>query len=249
MTPLKVLLAEDNTVNQMLALALLRRRDAVVTVANNGREAVERWSEGAFDLILMDIQMPEMDGLEATRMIRSREPSGHRIPIIAFTARAMTGDREQCMAAGMDSYLSKPIRSAELMEIIEKIVAASNPEAVGGQAAELERPFDLEKLLGIVSGDESLVVELVSLFTGEAPTYVDAICQAHAARDRQTLRNAAHTLKGSAAAITARAVAQGLPSASKSVHGRRRSNRSSPPSPTCSWRWCSSRPSSTSSAS
>jgi CheY-like chemotaxis protein len=206
MTPLKVLLAEDNFVNQKLALALLARRNAEVTLASNGREAVERWSEDRFDLILMDIQMPDVDGLEATRMIRSREVAGERTPIVALTARAMTGDREECIAAGMDSYLSKPIRSTDLMEIIDGIVHASNPPAESVDADAEAPAFDLEKLREIVSGDDSLVAELMAMFAAEAPMYVEAICKAHAQRDRQTLRDAAHTLKGSANAITAREV-------------------------------------------
>lgn len=124
---MKVLVAEDNAINQLLARGLLKRCNAIVTVVVNGREAVDAWSAGPFDLILMDIQMPEMDGLEATRVIRSRELPGAHTPIIAVTARAMTGDREACLAAGMDGYISKPIRSVDLMAMIARltVVAAS----------------------------------------------------------------------------------------------------------------------------
>jgi two-component system, sensor histidine kinase and response regulator len=205
MASLRVLLAEDNIVNQRLAMALLGRRDAAIVVANNGREAVDRWSEGPFDLILMDIQMPEMDGLEATRVIRSREQPDHRVPIVALTARAMTGDREECLAAGMDAYLSKPIRAAELMELIDRVTGCSHAQEIEAKA-QAAGTFDVDKLRSIVSGDDALVAELIALFAAEAPRYVDAICQAHAVRDRQGLRDAAHTLKGSANSITAIAV-------------------------------------------
>ncbi len=123
--PLRILLAEDNPVNQRLALKLLEKRGHTVLVANNGREALEvleraRW-EG-FDAVLMDVQMPEMDGLEATANIRARErATGRHLPIIAMTAHAMKGDRERCLEAGMDGYVSKPVRAADLLEEIERL--------------------------------------------------------------------------------------------------------------------------------
>ena len=124
--PLRVLLAEDNAVNRMLAIGLLKKRGAEITVAENGREAVEAWRPGAFDVVLMDMQMPEMDGMDAMREIRARESSGDlpRTPIIALTARAMAGDREECMAAGADDYVSKPIRVAELFRAIERLTSS-----------------------------------------------------------------------------------------------------------------------------
>ncbi|HEX7070137.1 MAG TPA: response regulator, partial [Rhodothermales bacterium] len=112
---LRILLAEDNEINQKLAVRMLERHEHVVTVVSNGREAVEAYRNGTFDLVLMDVQMPEMNGFEATFEIRQIEhANGTRIPIVALTARAMEGDREECLAAGMDAYLSKPIQRAEL---------------------------------------------------------------------------------------------------------------------------------------
>ena len=118
---LRILLAEDNRVNQRLAVAILEKAGHRVTVANNGTEAVDRWSAQAFDLILMDVQMPEIDGLEATAMIRAGEKrTAEHIPIIALTAHAMKGDQERCLAAGMDAYLSKPVQSQQLIEMVSR---------------------------------------------------------------------------------------------------------------------------------
>jgi CheY-like chemotaxis protein len=122
--PLWILLAEDHPVNRRLAVLILERRGHRVTSVQNGREALVALERHSFDLILMDIQMPEMDGLEATLLIREREKgTGHHIPILAMTAHAMKGDREKCLAAGMDDYVTKPIRPAELFAAIAACVA------------------------------------------------------------------------------------------------------------------------------
>ena len=121
---LRVLLAEDNLVNQRLGMRLLEKRGHSVVVAGNGRETLAAFESGGFDLILMDLQMPEMDGFEATVAIRKKEKdSGSHLPIVALTAHAMKGDREKCLAGGMDGYLTKPIRPQELDELLEIYVA------------------------------------------------------------------------------------------------------------------------------
>ena len=130
---LRVLVAEDNAVNQLLAVRLLEKRGLEVVVAATGTAALDALANQSFDLVLMDVQMPEMDGLEATIAIREREragASGHHVPIIAMTANAMVGDKEQCLEAGMDAYLSKPLQVAALFAAIESLVPAKVELAV-----------------------------------------------------------------------------------------------------------------------
>ena len=123
---LRVLLAEDNRTNQKVATIMLERLGHQVVLASNGVEAVDALKGDAYDLVLMDVQMPEMDGLEATKRIRAAESGvmNPRIPIVAMTAHAMKGDREHCLESGMDAYLAKPIKPAQLREIIERLVPA-----------------------------------------------------------------------------------------------------------------------------
>jgi CheY-like chemotaxis protein/anti-sigma regulatory factor (Ser/Thr protein kinase) len=135
-TPLRLLLAEDNPVNQRLAVRLLERRGHGVVTADNGTEAVAAFARQSFDAVLMDVQMPEMDGLEATAEIRARErQTGQRIPIIAITAHAGQGDRERCLEAGMDDYVRKPIQPAELFAAIESRCGAGCQPAADWQSA------------------------------------------------------------------------------------------------------------------
>jgi CheY-like chemotaxis protein len=127
---LRVLLAEDNAVNQKIASRLVEKQGHHVTLVHNGREALAALDRERFDVVLMDVQMPEMDGFETTAAIRVRErDTGKRLPIIAMTAHAMQGDRERCLAAGMDSYIAKPIRARELIELLEKFSATAEEEA------------------------------------------------------------------------------------------------------------------------
>jgi PAS domain S-box-containing protein len=150
---LRILLAEDNPVNQTLAIALLQKQGHTVVLAANGKEALDRLQTAApFDLVLMDLQMPEMDGLEATRRIRQREGNtGGHIPILAMTAHAMKGDREVCLRAGMDGYVSKPVRPQELQEMIIKVVDGS-PAASTEEAKEqpsTQAPGAAEETVGV----------------------------------------------------------------------------------------------------
>jgi len=126
---MRVLLAEDNVINQKLAARLLEKHGHHVTVTSNGREALAALDREDFDAVLMDVQMPEMDGFEATAAIRARElKTGRHLPIIAMTAHAMQGDRERCLAAGMDDYISKPIKIQQLTDVLEKFSVAAPEE-------------------------------------------------------------------------------------------------------------------------
>jgi CheY-like chemotaxis protein len=127
--PLRVLVVEDNVVNQRLAQRVLQKQGHTVVVAGNGREALHALSGQRFDVVLMDVQMPEMDGLQATAAIRAREEgTGRRIPIVALTAQALDGDRERCLAAGMDDYLSKPVRVTELLRAVAEATSQAGEQ-------------------------------------------------------------------------------------------------------------------------
>ena len=196
--PLRVLLAEDSLVNQKLAVSLLKQAGHEIVVANNGAEAVAAVKRGPFDLVLMDVQMPEMDGFEATKQIRAHEQTtGGRVPILAVTAHAMKGDRELCLAAGMDSYISKPIRAAELHQRIDEITATSarvdrpRPAAVAADDS-----WDWSTALATVQGSEELLREIIEAFLEEAPRQILAMHEAIKRSDAALLRRAAHTVKG-----------------------------------------------------
>ena len=133
---LKILLAEDNLVNQKLASRLLEKRNHIVAVVSNGKEALAALEKDHFDLVLMDMQMPEMDGFEATRILREREKTnGRHQPVVAMTALAMNGDKERCIEAGMDGYLSKPIRPQELDEVLDRYIALRDTRPTQDESA------------------------------------------------------------------------------------------------------------------
>jgi CheY-like chemotaxis protein len=205
--PLRILLAEDGLVNQRVAVMMLEARGHQVKVAGNGKETVEHFEREPFDLILMDVQMPEMDGLEATRMIRRKETgSASHIPIVAMTAHAMKGDRERCLEAGMDGYLSKPIRADLLYETIESLAGTPDgvPEAREAENAPAEPDpleaglFDWDQAREQLGGSEAMIVDLAALFVEECPKLVQAVQDAIDQGNLAELRRNAHTLKGSA---------------------------------------------------
>ena len=204
--PLHVLLAEDNPVNRKLVTTLLKQRGHHVKAVDNGRLAVEAVKSGngaRFDVVLMDLQMPEMGGLEATRAIREREDGGRRLPLIALTAHAMQGDRERCLAAGMDGYLSKPIDVDELIATVERHGAhsAAAPAVAGPQPPATLAVFDERAALGYTGGDRRLLTEVVSLFRTDRAPSLRRIDRAIARRDPEALRMAAHRLKGAIATV------------------------------------------------
>ena len=210
---LSILLAEDNHVNQKLAVRLLEKRGHAVTVVDNGREAVDMTMNRSFDLVLMDVQMPEMDGITATTTIRERERrTGERQPIVAMTALVMKGDRERCLAAQMNGYLSKPIRPADLDEVLDVYTAKKQAarEAPGETA---KAPQDvapgqnsgvnMKELLERVDGDVAFIEELADVFREDYPRQMSTAEACLKAGDAQGLKRAAHGLKGALANLAA----------------------------------------------
>jgi PAS domain S-box-containing protein len=212
---LRILLAEDSLVNQKLAVALLEGSGHKVTVANNGREALAELETAKFDMVLMDVQMPEMDGLEAAQRIRAREQHGNtHIPVIAMTAHALKGDRERCLAAGMDGYISKPIHVAELFNAIEDLFGlatetAAKPlaetvtellaESAGKPTVEsaAEPIINWQEVRQTLQNKAELVSTVVEAELVEMPGLMEAIRRAVANDDASALRTVTHTLKGS----------------------------------------------------
>ncbi len=196
--PLRILLAEDNPVNQRVALHLLDKQRHSTTVVGNGLDALAAIARERFDLVLMDVQMPEMDGLEATRALREAEAAtGQHLPIIAMTAHAMKGDRERCAAAGMDDYVCKPIQASDLYRAIQAVTNAAGlshePRAVMRSATDVvDRAAVLERL----GENQELLREIVGIFLKDAPQRRDEIRNAFAAGDLIRVRNAAHSFRG-----------------------------------------------------
>ncbi len=229
--PLRILLVEDDLVNQQVAVGFLKKHGHTVVVTGNGRQGLVALfpgaqaedtgppgpglPDGSFDLVLMDLQMPEMDGLEAIAAIRAQEKAtGGHVPIIALTAHARKDDQERCLAAGFDSYLTKPIRAQELFQAIASLVSpvscsasetSETGERRGVSATCSESPggpsgdgvFDKGAVLHRLGGRTQLLHNLVKVFLKECPTYLDEIRAAIATGDARQLERAAHTLKGS----------------------------------------------------
>ena len=195
---LRVLIAEDNAINQLVARRIFQKLGHKVKVVNNGREALSAVQVRPFDLVAMDVHMPEMDGLDATIAIRDLErKTGTHIPIIAMTAHAMKGDRERCLAAGMDGYVSKPIRSAALAKAISEVMsrrrAGKEPARIVNQT---DSAINEAVLLEGVDGNRRLLRELVKLFLADYPLHLAQIKDALRDGDAEALATAAHTLKG-----------------------------------------------------
>ena len=195
--PLRVLVAEDNPTNQALVAALLKQKGHRVTIVGNGRLAADRAVLETFDVVLMDVQMPEMGGLEATGLIRDHErTAGGHVPIVALTARAMAGDREQCLAAGMDAYVSKPLRTEELFAAIDSVVG-QRPDPAAASTLVVPDKVDRETLLEGFGGRADLLKHVVEVFLEDAPATLARVKQAIAAGDGAEVAAGAHSLKGS----------------------------------------------------
>jgi signal transduction histidine kinase/CheY-like chemotaxis protein/HPt (histidine-containing phosphotransfer) domain-containing protein len=205
---INILLAEDNILNQMVAVRILEKEGYSVKVAENGREAVESLQKQKFDLVLMDIQMPEMNGIEATQAIRNSKDAmiDPEIPIIALTAHAFKEDRETCLSAGMNEYIAKPLKKTEFLKIVSQFITdvecsieTGTGESVTNCIAAVDKAEALERL----GGDEELLVDLWEAFIGEAPRQMGILKEALDANDIVLLERHSHTMKSAAANIGA----------------------------------------------
>jgi CheY-like chemotaxis protein/HPt (histidine-containing phosphotransfer) domain-containing protein len=213
--PIRVLLCDDNAINQKVAARILQQLGYQPGLAANGREVLDALDRQPYDFILMDVMMPELDGLEATRLIRERQRSGApnysaRIVIVALTAHAMQGDREKCLAAGMDDYLAKPIRPADVRQVIErwypqngttrlvKPAPAAEPAAPPPPA---EPPVDMDRLNSLVDGDPGGLRELVELYLKQTTQQIAQLEAAVRARNANDIRRVAHSCAGASATL------------------------------------------------
>ncbi|RMF79528.1 MAG: response regulator [Nitrospirae bacterium] len=210
--PLRLLLAEDNPVNRLVAVKCCERLGHTVEAVADGAAAVEAWARGGFDAILMDCQMPGMDGYAATAEIRRRErESGGHVPIVALTAHAMAGDRERCLAAGMDEYVAKPLRTEELAAALARVVPGQREAAEETRKEdemETTTPLDMDHLRELVGGDDAVLQEILGLFLEDAPRQIAALGEAITRGDWEEVRRLAHTLKGSASNVGAEPLRQ-----------------------------------------
>lgn len=230
--PPRILLAEDNLINQKVILGILKKLDCKADVVDNGQASLRALETAAYDLVLMDVQMPEMDGFEVTRLIRDQASNvrDHDIPIIAITAHAMKGDREKCLEAGMNDYLSKPINPTELAETIRKWLSTKGAEATTSVGFEPVGPsgtentfaeqafdvtsepnnsndsFDISVLLARYDGNIEFIRELIELFLNTHGTDLSDIRQAIDHRDSKALEHSVHKLRSSLGALCANTV-------------------------------------------
>jgi len=200
---LRILLAEDNEVNLELAMHLLSRMGHSVLTVRNGRQAVEAVQQEQFDLVFMDLQMPEMDGLQATQRIRELEQGGtQHTPIVALTAHAIKGSREHYLSAGMDDYVTKPVRRKDLANAIERILRKT------GRLGSPAPSYDHQRLMEDIDGDNAIFRRMVSLFTETTPGLITKLRQAVEARDLEAIGRTAHMLRGSALQFNAHAASE-----------------------------------------
>jgi two-component system sensor histidine kinase/response regulator len=200
--PLHILLAEDNRINQRVALHTLEKQGHTVVVVGDGQAALTALAQAPFDLVLMDIQMPVLDGLAATAAIRAQEQTqGTHLPIIAMTAHAMRGDRERCLAAGMDGYVTKPLKTADLAAAIAQLLPASSPTT-----QVMTPPVDISATLQSVGGDQNLLVDLFEVFQQDYPKQLAELRDAIGAGDAERMAQVAHSLKGAVGYFGARTV-------------------------------------------
>jgi CheY-like chemotaxis protein/HPt (histidine-containing phosphotransfer) domain-containing protein len=194
----RILVAEDNEVNQKLIISILEKHGYTIVLAENGTEAVDAFEQEAFDLILMDVRMPGMDGLQATVAIRATE-KGRNIPIVALTAHAMHGDREMCLEAGMTDYVTKPVQTEELLSRIQALTGRPEHDLHPPEGQEIPTVvFDESGLLERTEGDMELALEVVQVFIDNSQRLITQMEDSFTAGDARALRDAAHSIKGSA---------------------------------------------------
>ena len=205
----RILLAEDNLVNQRVVLRILQKAGFATTAVENGRQVLELLERETFDLVLMDVQMPQMDGFETAQAIRQREAgTGRHLPIVALTAHAMKGDRERCLQAGMDDYLTKPIQSQELLRIVRSIVGGeTEPPPPRAAASANIGIFDRAEALDRLAGDEEALAEIVHLFWSISAERMGQLHNAAGQRDGDQLMRVAHSLKGALGNLSAKRAA------------------------------------------
>ena len=192
-----VLVAEDNEVNRLVICGMLAKRGYEPDIVSTGRAALEQLDRGRHAAVLMDVQMPELDGYEATRRIRAGEDGGGRLPIIALTAGALEGDREAALAAGIDDYLTKPLRPEQLDAVLARWVDGSAPPAAP------EPLLDESRIRGFRESHPEIVDRLVALFVDSTPPLLDELQAAAGRGDQEAVRRLAHKLKGSCANVAA----------------------------------------------
>jgi CheY-like chemotaxis protein/HPt (histidine-containing phosphotransfer) domain-containing protein len=202
----KILLVEDNIINQNVAQSMLNKLGLEADLAENGKEAIEALEKEKYDLVLMDVQMPEMDGLEATRLIRDRTSSvlDHEVPIIAMTAHAMKGDREQCIEAGMSDYLSKPIKIQPLVETLSNWLTNITEDMPADAPHEVTidpQIFDRQLLMENVMEDIDLARKIVGIFLKNAPSQLENLKRAIEDANADLIRSCAHSVKGASASV------------------------------------------------
>ena len=207
----RILLAEDNPVNRKVALKILEKLGYSAIPVENGIEAVQELEKYDYDLVLMDIQMPEMDGFEATDIIRDPLSSvlNHEVPVIAMTAHAMDGDREKCIQAGMDDYISKPVKPEILTKVIKKVLSREFIKETKQKTAEMKKKsvvFDRSVLRESLGDDDELIKEILELFRSNAAEIMASMKSAASEDDFETVRSSAHSLKGSSGNIGAKAL-------------------------------------------
>lgn len=210
---IRLLLAEDNEINQKVALGILKNFGYRTDVVSNGKDAVKAMERIHYDMVFMDCQMPEMDGYTATKEVRSLQSNvlDHNVPIIAMTAHAMKGDREKCLASGMDDYISKPIQPEKLLEMIEIRLAGSKkppPEKMRADIEPTKKIFDRTGFLDRLMGDEDLAGEILDGFLADVPLQVYELKTALDAGDAHSIQQQAHSLKGASANVGALALAE-----------------------------------------